>query len=136
MNNEQRTKLLWCGVVVLIIGVAGLVFYLVEFAYNFQNYLNALRIDSQLPSEIASRLSSEWLFIVVPFAVFIVLWCILIGIGLYIVKQTVKKETIDSDSSSAKLEPQNYNPSPGLPPTKFQNSAKAASGLAPVRSTV
>jgi hypothetical protein len=98
MLRGKKTRLFWCGLFILIIGILSLLGRVEGVVNFFLTYLHMLGTANQFPS-MTSYWSNFWLPFIVTNIVWITIWSVLIAIGLYVMKSGVKKETVEPPSS-------------------------------------
>ena len=91
MLRGKKTRLFWCGLFVLIIGILSLVGRIEEVVNVLLNYFHVHGIVTQFPS-MTSYWSNFWLPFIVTTIVWITIWSITIAIGAYVMKSGFKKQ--------------------------------------------
>ena len=93
MFEGKKTKLFWCGLFVLILGIFSLVGRILGVLNGYNMYLRAINGVNQYPTLVADW-SNYLLALIITTLFWSIVWIITLVVGLYIMKMGVRKEPI------------------------------------------
>jgi hypothetical protein len=99
MLNDKKPKLYWCGVLVIVIGALSFFGTIYNAIIGFQNYQNYLTAYSHgIPSTVNTNVYLNNVY--VNAIVFGVIYALLTGIGVYIVKMGIKPSETQTSATA------------------------------------
>lgn len=101
MFKGKKTKLFWCGLFVLILGIFNQVVRILNVPSGYNIYLQQANSANQQFPYAHVFWSNFLITLIVNTIVWSIIWIITIAVGLFIMKADVKKETNHSPSQNS-----------------------------------